>query len=436
MSDSPSSSSSPHIVLGRKLLATTHLNGQPPSSSPALHGNHSPPRVSTSMLKSKESASTSSSPPAPTNSLAYLVKLRIQTTNSKQADTILSSFGQETGAAPIPSLAQPNELSSAKEMRFWGGVRPSSSSSALRPTALFKQDQWPSSAIDSNHLWMGYDLHPETREKLELAWKSAKDEATSSRDHRSISVQRASSASPALGTGRRIQPSSTARSSATNSSDDNISEGESSNRKPAVTSQPAARRVRVATSSSSCQSQSGRPPLPPMAKSSSSPNSSSLFISKTQSQRDQGKSKSSNSLLSRSSSTPHVPTSRSLHPAVINEPGLTSSKSTSRIYKSSEEVNVGTVGSMPVDAKGRFYPYVTPPAFPGSCPTISFAGPAEEKHMSGILPLERVPMTVRFAGIANHPVKQSFREAGFRVTKSTKFNVNWGEFDQFSSYLL
>lgn len=42
------------------------------------------------------------------------------------------------------------------------------------------------------------------------------------------------------------------------------------------------------------------------------------------------------------------------------------------------------------------------------------------------MPLEIVPMTVRFAGIANHPVKHSFKEAGFRVTKSNKFNVNWG----------
>ena len=44
-----------------------------------------------------------------------------------------------------------------------------------------------------------------------------------------------------------------------------------------------------------------------------------------------------------------------------------------------------------MDAKGRAYPYVLPPRFPGAYPTIAFTGTAEQKQMEQRLhPLMRV----------------------------------------------
>jgi hypothetical protein len=60
---------------------------------------------------------------------------------------------------------------------------------------------------------------------------------------------------------------------------------------------------------------------------------------------------------------------------------------------------------VPVDDRSRPYPYVLPPTFPGAYPTISFAGTPEEKQAAGLHPYLHARMLVRYAGIANSPVK-------------------------------
>jgi hypothetical protein len=67
------------------------------------------------------------------------------------------------------------------------------------------------------------------------------------------------------------------------------------------------------------------------------------------------------------------------------------------------------VVEVPVDEKGRPYPYVLPPTFPGAYPTIASCGTAEHKQQLGLHPLMRVKMLVRYNGIANSPVKYAFR---------------------------
>ncbi|KAJ9513170.1 hypothetical protein QJQ45_029340 [Haematococcus lacustris] len=81
---------------------------------------------------------------------------------------------------------------------------------------------------------------------------------------------------------------------------------------------------------------------------------------------------------------------------------------------------------VPLDEKGRAYPYVLPPAFPGAYPTIAFMGSAQAKQAAGLHPLMVVRMLVKYAGIANSPVKAAFTEAGWRSTKTGPWSVCWG----------
>lgn len=81
---------------------------------------------------------------------------------------------------------------------------------------------------------------------------------------------------------------------------------------------------------------------------------------------------------------------------------------------------------VPVDEKGRPYPYVQPPAFPGTYPTVASCGAAPSKQEAGLQPLLRLRVLVRFCGIVNSPVKFAFREAGIRPTKGKQWNIAWG----------
>ena len=63
--------------------------------------------------------------------------------------------------------------------------------------------------------------------------------------------------------------------------------------------------------------------------------------------------------------------------------------------------------SPPDSLQGRPYPYVFPPRFPGAYPTIAFVGTAERKQLeAGLQPLMRIKMWVKYAGIANSPVRE------------------------------
>eukprot|EP00798_Chlamydomonas_sp_ICE-L_P014140 gene14140-20103_t len=86
------------------------------------------------------------------------------------------------------------------------------------------------------------------------------------------------------------------------------------------------------------------------------------------------------------------------------------------------------VDEVPVDAKGRPYPYVMPPAFPNTYPTIAFIDTAENLQAQGYHPLMDIKMKVRYAGIANSPVKHALKLANFRVatSKAKEWNINWG----------
>ncbi len=59
---------------------------------------------------------------------------------------------------------------------------------------------------------------------------------------------------------------------------------------------------------------------------------------------------------------------------------------------------------------------------------IICAGSATAMQAAGLHPLMRTRMLVRYAGIANSPVKTAFREAGWRVTRGAKakWTVCWG----------
>ncbi|GIL87357.1 hypothetical protein Vretimale_1604 [Volvox reticuliferus] len=110
--------------------------------------------------------------------------------------------------------------------------------------------------------------------------------------------------------------------------------------------------------------------------------------------------------------TPH----RALHPAVLALTDLTSlpldQKRTDRI---------------PTDEKGRPFPYIQPPAFPGTCPTIAFVGSAAEKYQRGLQPLLSPTLYVKYGGVANTPVRTAFKEGGLRPTrKGKRWVVQWG----------
>ena len=394
---------SSHILLGKKLVTSSHLSGT------ILHGINSPLRINT--FSSQPSSPASHSPAAQSSLAAMVLKHRTNEAHSSAKHAHTSSTLEGREAVPSQRVNE-GSLPEGQETRFWGGLRPTSSASALRPTKAASKEQRPSTAMTSS-LWSGYDLNPETREKLELIWKSAKEGIKDKES--TATLARASSAHPALATGRNI--SHLARSSA--SSDDNGSEEEEGGPKQASSQGFLDKHTGPAKALSHNSSDSprqrlfaaGKPPLPPVTKSTSS--LGNILVPKSSNHQAKARVGSPLSTLSRSSSSPAI---RYMHPAVISNPSLPSSTSASRsrLRKSSDEGDDDD-NQIPLDHKGRFYPYVSAPLFPGACPTISFTGCAEEKHKNGLLPLERVAMMVRFAGIANGPVKNSFKAAGFKV---------------------
>lgn len=92
-----------------------------------------------------------------------------------------------------------------------------------------------------------------------------------------------------------------------------------------------------------------------------------------------------------SSSLSMAPFPRTLHPAVILDAALMVRNPVSTGGGGGTGAVGGVVLEIPVDAKGRPYPYVLPPCFPGGYPTIAFTGTAEQKQMEqGLHPLMRV----------------------------------------------
>lgn len=84
---------------------------------------------------------------------------------------------------------------------------------------------------------------------------------------------------------------------------------------------------------------------------------------------------------------------------------------------------------VPVDKKGRPYPYLLPSPVPGMPATICFKGTPEEKQHWGLVPLKSRKLLVRFNGIANTPVRLAFLKAGFRCARSTRncrWHILWG----------
>ncbi|EFJ39822.1 hypothetical protein VOLCADRAFT_108470 [Volvox carteri f. nagariensis] len=113
------------------------------------------------------------------------------------------------------------------------------------------------------------------------------------------------------------------------------------------------------------------------------------------------------------SATPHRP----LHPAVLALAEMTAAPYDPQ--QRSDEI--------PTDEKGRAFPYIQPPAFPGTCPTIAFVKSAAEKHARGLQPLLSPTLYVKYGGVANTPVRTAFREAGLRPTrKGKRWIVQWG----------
>ncbi|GIL44157.1 hypothetical protein Vafri_1684 [Volvox africanus] len=111
--------------------------------------------------------------------------------------------------------------------------------------------------------------------------------------------------------------------------------------------------------------------------------------------------------------TPH----RALHPAVLALTDLTSTLP-------SDQKRMDRILT---DEKGRPFPYIQPPAFPGTCPTIAFAGSAVEKHQRGLQPLLSPTLYVKYGGVANTPVRTAFKEGGLRPTrKGKRWVVQWG----------
>ncbi|PNH10587.1 Tubulin polyglutamylase TTLL13 [Tetrabaena socialis] len=111
---------------------------------------------------------------------------------------------------------------------------------------------------------------------------------------------------------------------------------------------------------------------------------------------------------------------RPLHPAV-----LTSHYNHHDL--SSTAPQPPTVDEVPTDAKGRPFPYIEPPAFPGACPTVSFLGAAAAKQARGLQPLLSPTLLVKYGGVANTPVRAAFRDAGLRPTrKGRRWAVQWG----------
>ena len=77
------------------------------------------------------------------------------------------------------------------------------------------------------------------------------------------------------------------------------------------------------------------------------------------------------------SSRSRLPFQRSFHPAAVLDAALlTASKA--------------PISEVPLDEKGRGYPYVLPPCFPGAYPTVAFLGPAAQKQLAGLHPLMRI----------------------------------------------
>ncbi|KAG2488455.1 hypothetical protein HYH03_012961 [Edaphochlamys debaryana] len=110
------------------------------------------------------------------------------------------------------------------------------------------------------------------------------------------------------------------------------------------------------------------------------------------------------------------PPHRPLHPAVFASPALLNPPKDGKV-----------VDTVPTDAKGRAFPYVLPPVFPGTCPTISCVGHPADKQARGLQPLLSPTLLVKYGGVANTPVKAAFREAGFRPTrKGRRWLVQWG----------
>ncbi len=175
-----------------------------------------------------------------------------------------------------------------------------------------------------------------------------------------------------------------------------------------------------------------------------------------------------------------APQPRALHPAVLPLPPAPKRPSAAL------GAAVGVVDEVPTDAKGRPYPYVQPPVVPGTCPTVACVGSAAEKQVGsgqgpplstqpsprrlgtrspgwlcrapplrvsymlpmsrslcaetivywhtiparqarGLQPLLSPSLVVRYGGVANAPVRASFREAGFRPTRTGKrWLLQWG----------
>ena len=79
-----------------------------------------------------------------------------------------------------------------------------------------------------------------------------------------------------------------------------------------------------------------------------------------------------------SSSMPPFP--RSLNPSVVLDPDLMSPLPTPQGAGTAEMGVTAVELEVPLDTKGRAFPYVLPPRFPGAFPTIAFTGPAEHKQ--------------------------------------------------------
>ncbi|GLC44290.1 Tubulin polyglutamylase ttll5 [Pleodorina starrii] len=113
------------------------------------------------------------------------------------------------------------------------------------------------------------------------------------------------------------------------------------------------------------------------------------------------------------------PPHRPLHPAVLALTDVAAAAAGAPSPPPSDRI--------PTDDKGRPFPYLLPPAFPGTCPTIAFVGSAAEKAARGLAPLLAPTLYVKYGGVANTPVRTAFREAGLRPTrKGKRWSVQWG----------
>lgn len=100
-----------------------------------------------------------------------------------------------------------------------------------------------------------------------------------------------------------------------------------------------------------------------------------------------GKPRSAGGTPGSNSSHRRLPFQRTFHPAAVLDAALLTPCSS---------VDKAPIAEVPLDEKGRAYPYVLPPCFPGAYPTVAFLGLAQQKQLAGLHPLLRIKVWTWF----------------------------------------